>query len=443
MKFTKKFRTAFAVATSLAISFGAIACSRDYTVAYVFSTSASGGTVSAYAVDYQSGELTQIAGSPFTAQAGNNPSTLIAAPNQKFIYVIGGSQADVVEEMAVGTDGKLYGGTTYNLPVTDSYPNSAAIDPTGHFLYVAFTYISPFGPANLGRGGIAIFPIKADNTLGTPTTVAAGNNPVSIAVSPQDCETGSPAGTDTTLKCTPIGGASNSGVLNSFVYVVDQEGSNYGTTAPHVLGFAQNVTTGALTLLSGSSCATVGSSTSCTGYKSGVTPSAIVIDPTGRYVYVTDKTSNQIIGYAISLTNVSGGVGNGNLTPLVSSPYGTGLYPVSLTIDPRGKYLYTANYNSNTVSSYSISTADGSLSGSGQIGNFSTSTGPTCVTIDPAVGTFLFTSNYLDSSISGGQLSPNTGNLTAIVNTPFPSGALPSCVISVVNGSHASSIVNP
>ena len=95
------------------------------------------------------------------------------------------------------------------------------------------------------------------------------------------------------------------------------------------------------------------------------------------------------------------------------------------------------------MSSFSLNAADGSLSGAGQVGNFNTSTGPTCVTIDPALGIYLYTSNYLDSSISGGQLSPNTGNLTAVVNAPFPSGALPSCIISVVNGSHASSIVNP
>ena len=230
--------------------------------------------------------------------------------------------------------------------------------------------------------------------------------------------------------------------MNSFVYVVEQEGAAYGTNPPHILGFAQNTTTGALTLLSGSSCTGAGV---CTGYRSGVTPSSIAIDPSGRYVYVTDKTSNQIIGYTISLANTGSGANNGNLTPLVSSPYTTGLYPVQLVIDPRGKYLYAANYNSNTVSSYSINTADGSLSGAGLVGNFTTSTGPTCVTIDPALGIFMYTSNYLDSSISGGQLSPNTGNVTtAIANTPFPSGALPSCVISVRwRGSHASSIVNP
>jgi len=442
MKFNKRFRTALAVATSLAIGLGAVACSRDYTVAYVFSTSAANGSVSAYAVDYQSGELTQIAGSPFTGQVGNNPVTLVAAPNQKFIYIIGGSQSSTVEEMAVGTDGKLYGQKTYNLASGDTYATSAAIDPSGKFLYVAFTYISPFGPANLGRGGISVFPINADNSLGTPTTVNAGNNPVAIAVSPADCAVTAAAGTGQQT-CTTTNGSAGAGFVNSFVYVVDQEGPAYGTNPAHILGFAQNTNTGVLTLLSGSSCATVGSSTTCTGYHAGVTPSAIAVDPSGRFVYVTDKTSNQIIGYSISLANAGSGANNGNLTPLVSSPYTTGLYPVSIIIDPRGKYVYTTNYNSNNVSSFAINTADGSLSGAGLVGNFSTSTGPTCVTIDPALGIYLYTSNYLDSSISGGQLSPNTGNLTAIVNTPFPSGTLPSCVISVTNGSHASSIVNP
>ena len=69
-------------------------------------------------------------------------------------------------------------------------------------------------------------------------------------------------------------------------------------------------------------------------------PSAIASDPTGRFVYVTDQTANQVYGYSID-NQLSG-----NLTPLVSSPFPTGnagLFPVALVIDPRGKYLYTAN----------------------------------------------------------------------------------------------------
>jgi 6-phosphogluconolactonase len=65
------------------------------------------------------------------------------------------------------------------------------------------------------------------------------------------------------------------------------------------------------------------------------------------------------------------------------------------------------------------------------------------VSVDPALGIYLYTSNYLDQTVSGGQLSPNTGQLTAVINTPFPTSALPSCVVTVANGAHASQIINP
>ena len=87
-------------------------------------------------------------------------------------------------------------------------------------------------------------------------------------------------------------------------------------------------------------------------------------------------------------------------------------------------------------------TADGSLGGTAA-GSYSTATAPTCVTIEDSVGIYLFSSNKLDNSISGAQLSPNTGELKAIANTPFPSAPQPACLTSVANGSHAQSIVNP
>jgi len=124
------------------------------------------------------------------------------------------------------------------------------------------------------------------------------------------------------------------------------------------------------------------------------------------------------------------------LTGLVSSPFATGQYPDAITIEPRGKYVYVANYNSSTVSSYSLNLANGSL-GASAGSNFATTTGPTCVTVEPALGIYLYTSDYLDSSISGGQLSPNTGGLSAVQTSFFPSDPQPVCVVSVSNGAHA------
>jgi len=115
---------------------------------------------------------------------------------------------------------------------------------------------------------------------------------------------------------------------------------------------------------------------------------------------------------------------------------------VSITIEPRGKYVYVANYNSGTVSSYSLNLSNGSL-GASAGSNFATATGPTCVTVEPALGIYLYTSNFLDATISGGQLSPNTGALSAVATSFFPAISQPICVVSVPNGPHATQSTQP
>jgi len=426
MKFNTTIRTGLAAATSLAIALGFTACSRDYTVAYVYSISASAGSISGFAVDYQTGVLTQLSGSPFSTQF-TNPISVVSSPSGNAVYAISGNQQAAVEQFSVGTDGKLYGQKTYN--ITGTYPTAAKIDSAGAFLYVTYKYQIQYSPASPGPGGVTIFPINTDGSLGTALNVNLGNNPVAVTVAAPVC-------TSTPLIAGNSGAACSNGQKeNIFVYIVDQEASPNAT----IIGFAQNTSTGALTLLAGSTCTTT-APTVCKGYAAGVTPSAIVSEPTGRYVYITDKTSNEIFGYQIAGSTTANA---GALSALVSSPYATGLYPVALTVDPRGKYLYTANYNGNSVSSYSINTADGSLGGTAAVGNFTTTTGPTCVTIDPSLGIYLYTSDYLGNYISGGQINANTGALTSVENQFFPTGAFPSCITSVPNGPRANQLYNP
>jgi 6-phosphogluconolactonase (cycloisomerase 2 family) len=320
-------------------------------------------------------------------------------------------------QFAIGTDGKLYLKNTVN--ITGSLPTSAAIDAAGKFLYVAFTYqLGPNGqqlysPASPGPGGVTVF--KLDPTTGAPTvasTQVVGNNPVAISIS------------------RPVTiAATNTSV--SYAYVVDQEPSPNAT----VLGFRQDQSTGALTAASGTTISTVAGKTVATGYNAGIAPSAIAIDPSSRFVYVTDQAANQMYGYGIS----SGGA----LTPLLSSPYTTGQFPVGVTIDPRGKYMYVVNKTSGTVSAYAIDSATGSPSGSIGSTSATVATQPTCATVDPALGIYLYVSNSLDASISGMQLDPHNGALKQVQNSPFPSSGLPTCVVSVPNGSHPNQIIIP
>ena len=87
MKFDGMLRIAMTAGMSLAIGLGATACSRDYTAAYVYSASNSNGTISGFAVDYETGILTQLSGSPFTTQF-TNPITIVASPDNKYVYLI-------------------------------------------------------------------------------------------------------------------------------------------------------------------------------------------------------------------------------------------------------------------------------------------------------------------------------------------------------------------
>jgi 6-phosphogluconolactonase len=388
-----------AAIVSLAMVLGLSACTRDYTVAFVYMTTAKSnpGVIDQFGVDYQSGALTQI-GTPIAA--GNDPIALIPTPNSLFVYVLNHGDS-TVQEFAVQGDGSLASKNTYK--INGTLPTAGAIDPAGKFLYVTFTYQAGFSAATPGPGGVAIFPIGADNSLGTPTTVNVGNNPVGVTVS----------------------------FFNSFVYVLDQE----PVLKPMVLGFSENTSTGALTPISGTTITTVGGKTVATGYAAGVIPSAIAEEPTARFVYVTDQAANQLIGYVVQA--------NGSLVPMVNGPFSTGLFPVNLTIDPRGRLIYVVNYNDNTVRGYAIDTATGTPSGA--VGAFATSvgTGPTCVSIDPALGVYLYTSNNLDNTASGLKLNPGTGGVLGIQNSPYIGSGSPTCLTVVANGAHATQLITP
>jgi 6-phosphogluconolactonase (cycloisomerase 2 family) len=223
------------------------------------------------------------------------------------------------------------------------------------------------------------------------------------------------------------------GNQTTFVYVLDQEVSPKAT----VLGFSENMTNGALTPTPGTTITTdpTTGKTVATGYGAGTTPSAIAEDPSSRFVYITDQATNQLYG--------NNAATNGSLVPMNTSPFATGIFPVGITIDPRGKFLYVANLTSSTVSAYAIDEATGTPVGSVGSASTATDTAPTCVTIEPALGIYLYTSNSLANTVTALQLDPHNGGLKQVQNTPFPSAALPTCATSVANGSHPTQIINP
>ena len=376
-------KSAMAVA-ALSLACGLTACTRDYTLAYLYLTTAksSPGVIDQYTVDYQSGSIVQI-GTPINA--GNIPIASIASPNAKAIYVV--NQGDsTVQEFTVGGDGTLTSATA--VPTTGNTPTAVSIDPAGKFLFVTCRYQ---GTNTTGAGALSVYAIGSDNSLGTATNINIGNNPVGVTIAN----------------------------FNSTVYVVDQD-----PVSPQVLAFTEDASSGALTPVAGT--------TATTGFPAGVQPSAVAEDPTGRFVYVTDQAANQLIGYVV-LTG-------GGLQAMVNGPFATGLFPVAVLVDPRGKYVYVANYNARSISAYTLNVATGTPSGVAGT-TVLTDPNPVSIALDPALGIYVYTANNLANTVTGEQLNASTGVLSAIQNSPFPASGVPTSVTVVANGSHPTEVL--
>jgi DNA-binding beta-propeller fold protein YncE len=216
-----------------------------------------------------------------------------------------------------------------------------------------------------------------------------------------------------------------------FVTVYDQSAFNPGGTVTSTAnpGWIFGFTTGsggALTAVTGSP------------WKAGIKPSAVVADPTDRFVYVTDFESNQIIGYTIQDGSV--------LSFMLSGPFSSGTEPSAIAVDPRGKYLYVSNALSSSVSAYAITLATGvpsaAVSVTGSSTN-STDTQPVGIAVDPALGRYVYTANILGNSVSGFRLNPNSGALTPTQATPYPTGEKPTALVIVPHGNHSIQTVNP
>jgi 6-phosphogluconolactonase (cycloisomerase 2 family) len=418
MKFSKFGRASLAAVLSLGVAAGFTACGPNgltNTVDYVFVTSSKNnpGQINAYDLDYQSGALTQISGSPYSS-GGADPVALATSPNYKNLYVINRADGTVIE-FTIGSNGALSQTNKYSTP--GSAPNAVAINTAGTLLFVTITHTSASAtPAT--SGGVVVYPINSDGSLGTPVQ----NGSLSYYPLTSDSnELLNP----TAVSAVTQNPVNSTGAQPSFLYVVAQ---NSTTGLGSVTAFSV-ASGGALTPVACSSSQSICSSTGDGAFNAGTAPNASASTPRGLFLYVTDSVNNQLISYTIQ--------SSGQIIPSQNGPTRTDVYPDGITVDPRGEYVYVSNYNAKDISAYTINTATGYPTGVAAAGTYLTGTGPTCIFVEPSLGRYVYTSNFLDDSVSGLSLDPNTGTLTAVPNTPFLTSGQPTCAAAIPHGNHA------
>ena len=358
------------------------------------------GQIEAFAVDSQSGALRT--GSASTIDSGGaSPAAMAISADYGHMYVANQGNNSVVH-FTIATTGVLTKKDSVTLPDVPVY---LAVNAAGTYLFVV---------SGTTSATLTVYPL-------TTGTIGAAAAQESLTV---------PGFTGDTVIATGVTALKN----NSAVYVTAYDKSAYnpgGTTTSTanpgwLFGFTVG-SGGALTVTGGGP------------YRAGVKPSALAADPTDRFIYVTDFASNHLIGFTVQ--------SNGILTFLINGPFKTGSEPSAIAIDPRGKYIYVANSLDSSVSAYVIDLATGTPSAAVNVTGASinsTDTEPVSIVVDPALGRYVYTANFLGNSVSGFRIDPNAGSLSIAQATPFPSKApKPTAVACIPHGNHSTQFVTP
>jgi 6-phosphogluconolactonase (cycloisomerase 2 family) len=206
-----------------------------------------------------------------------------------------------------------------------------------------------------------------------------------------------------------------------------------------VLGFQIDSATGALTAMP--SEFNIGDGAASAPYEA-------VIDPSGKSMYVTDwyAEMSMYASYA-GIAELSIDPSSGNLTPLSNSPellpYNSDPWPI--VIDPTGKFAYVSSAEGNGVFGFIRDLTTGELTEmSGSPFNIGVGTAGDGLTMEihPS-GKFLYTSNY-DGSFGGYTIDTISGNLSPIAGSPFPGqGPIAGCVMISPCGVQSQLLIDP
>ena len=333
-----------------------------YTPSYVFAADFSGfaGSVPVLSASPASGALTPVVGSPFGT---GTPRAIAASVNGKFVYTANSNGNDTLGEYTVNPSTGVL--TSVGTIATGSSPHGVAVDPSSRFVY------------GVGLNGLGVYGYTINPSTGTLTLIA-----------------GSPF---TTNVVAPIWVAVDP--TGRFLMVAEACCAN----TAGITVFNISPVNGKLTPVSGSPFLP----------PAGVSqPTAVTVDPTGRYVYVANGAGFGTLG----VTAYSINAGTGKLA-LVGTELPGGTSPSSIVTDVTGKYVYETGSQS-TFAGYSINNATGQLTALAS-SPFQASQLVVAVKADPS-GKFLYLSAV--DQILGYSIDPASGNLTVLPTSPYAGG---------------------
>jgi 6-phosphogluconolactonase len=307
-------------------------------------------------LDTQNGHLSDLK----LAAPEKNPNFLAISPDHRFLFAALGS---AVASYKIEADTTLKPITTR--PVSGADLCHVSVDRTGHALFVA----------SYNSGSIASFPVDDDGKIGLMAGMEAfsgsGPNPQrqkkpfahSVYPDPLNafvyaCDLGSDsiwsfklgdgakltATNPPAVKAPPGSGPRHLAFSadGSFVYVVNELGVSTSV-------YACNSSTGALTLRDTESNVWPGDPVS------GVTSAEILLHPSGKWLYVSNRSPGHDT-LSVFFLDGQGGI------KLIQSEPSPVKCPRSFALDPTGHWIIVAGQDDNTLAEFKVDPATGQLS---------------------------------------------------------------------------------
>ena len=300
---------------------------------FLYQSNLGGQSIDAYSVDRATGKVTKIG----SVTTDVNPGTVRFSPDGKFAYT---ACSGSVQSFSVGEDGSLSKiGTT----ASSVGPFDLMVDPSGEWLYLSqvTSYLYTF---QIDANGVAKFVRKVGTgpVQGAGAVILGGSSAVAyrtkfayVTSTGDDGLTTYPVQVDGLLGT----GQTTTTLISPFSASLLPWGGDLlvgsEAAAPNVTPYAQNAVTGLP-----SAGALFGLASSMGG---------IVIDPSGRWAFQTDSSHGTVVtlGKVVNWGNI---IANTPMGPV--SSYATGAGAQALVVDPSGRFLYVGNLMDKTISAF-------------------------------------------------------------------------------------------
>jgi 6-phosphogluconolactonase len=308
-----------------------------------------------------------------------NPAYVCASPDGRFLYAVNwqtpeAAKGDTVSAYAINQNtGAL---TLLNkASAGGGLPNQVIVDPQGRLAMVT-NYGFHFDDAGHNNSSLAALPIQMDGRLGLPFYVDHHTGP---ALSPNQT-TGAKTHGVVFTKDDRFAFVAELGLDRIYVYHVDPAKPAVTPADPPFVTVSAGAGPRRLALSPDEKFLYVNHETDSKvsvfaadrgslkeiqqiptlppDFTGRNTTAEIKMDNAGRFLYVSNRGANSIAVYAVDAVK-------GTLTLREFIP-ALGLSPRNITIDPTGRYLFASNQFSNNVVIFSVDTQSGHLTPTGQ-----------------------------------------------------------------------------